>query len=70
MRDVDPAFLFRLALEQYWPTEHGAIAQTFGTLCSSNEREILASIRDLSDHADPTLTAESWKKLIAMCGLV
>src|SRR5262245_7251874 len=36
--NIDPASLFRLALEQYWPNEHGTIAQIFGTLCSSNER--------------------------------
>jgi transcriptional regulator with XRE-family HTH domain len=38
---VDPAQMFRLALEQYWPDLREVIAKLFGRLASENEEEIL-----------------------------
>jgi transcriptional regulator with XRE-family HTH domain len=38
---VDPAHMFRLALEQYWPDRSEIIAKLFGRLASENEEEIL-----------------------------
>ena len=37
---VDPAHMFRLALEQYWPDRSEIIAKLFGRLASENEEEI------------------------------
>ena len=68
--NIDPAFLYRLALEQYWPNEYRTIVEIFGTVCSRNERDILASIRDATSHADPALTPELRKKLETMFGTV
>ena len=34
--NVDPAFLFRLALQQYWPDNLDTIAEIFGTICTKN----------------------------------
>lgn len=55
--DVDPAHLFRLALnEQMGGNAMSAINEIFGTTVSKNEADILALIRQLSDNTDPPLT--------------
>jgi hypothetical protein len=38
---VDPADLFRLAIEDYWPEAHLAIGQIFGTIVTKNESDFL-----------------------------
>src|ERR1700674_5610566 len=53
---VDPAHLFRLALEQSWPGMHDTIDQIFGSLsaASSNEEEIiLTKWRAATANKDP-----------------
>ena len=51
---VDPAHMFRLALEQYWPDRGDIIAKLFGRLASENEEEILLkSWRTATRNADP-----------------
>src|SRR5438270_13100393 len=39
--EADPAHLFRLALEQYWPSLGETIQTIFGRLASANEEQIL-----------------------------
>ena len=51
---VDPAHMFRLALEQYWPDRGDIIAKLFGRLASENEEEILLKPwRTATRNADP-----------------
>src|SRR5271155_2260125 len=51
---VDPAHMFRLALEQYWPNRGDIIAKLFGRLASENEEEIfLKPWRTATRNADP-----------------
>src|SRR5271155_4065677 len=51
---VDPAHMFRLALEQYWPDRGDIIAKLFGRLASENEEEIfLKPWRTATRNADP-----------------
>ena len=56
--DVDPAFLFRLALEQYWPEEQGAIASIIGEVVSANERALIRKIRTWTKNTDPVLVTK------------
>jgi transcriptional regulator with XRE-family HTH domain len=62
---VDPAFLLRLAMNQYWPEMADAIAQIFGTICTANEVEILEHIRKVSKNTDPALNRDLAAKLRA-----
>ena len=51
---VDPAHMFRLALEQYWPNRGDIIEKLFGRLASENEEEILLKPwRTATRNADP-----------------
>lgn len=43
--EVDPAHLFRLALEQYWPDQEKAIAAVFGTVVTADEAKVIKFIR-------------------------
>jgi len=61
--DVDPAHLFRLAMEQYWPDQHEAISAVFGTVVTKNEAEIVGKIRELTNNSDPELTPDMEQKL-------
>lgn len=53
--NVDPAYLFRLAIEQYWPDLSDAINAVFGTVCSKNEVQIIREIRKITRNDDPPL---------------
>lgn len=61
--NVDPAFLFRLAMEQYWPAMNEAISAIFGAITTLNQRAILARIAELTGEDDPELTPELDAKL-------
>jgi transcriptional regulator with XRE-family HTH domain len=63
--NVDPAFLFRLALMQYWPEAADTIAQVFGTVLTKNEQAIVEKIREFSKNSDPPLTRDVEAKLRA-----
>lgn len=63
--NVDPAFLFRMAMHQQWPEAADAIAQIFGTVLSKNEREIIEFIRGVSKGSDPSLSRDVEAKLRA-----
>ncbi|SER28961.1 hypothetical protein SAMN05216548_114115 [Faunimonas pinastri] len=65
--NVDPAFLFRLAMEQHgWSID--VIGTVFGTICSKNESKVLAKIRELTDNQDPSLTPDLEQKLETVFG--
>ena len=54
---VDPAHMFRLALEQYWPDRSEIIAKLFGRLASENEEAILLTHwRAATRNTDPETT--------------
>jgi transcriptional regulator with XRE-family HTH domain len=56
---VDPAHLFRLALEQYWPDRGAIISKLFGRLASEHEEEIfLKPWRAATGNADPEPTVK------------
>ena len=61
--NVSPAFMFRLAMEQYWPDLHKTVNQIFGNVVSANEVEILQVIREASKDTDPALTSALKKVL-------
>lgn len=61
--NMDPAFLMRLALQQYWPKSAVAIAQGFGTLLTRNEAKILDIIRSATNNSDPEVTPELERRL-------
>lgn len=52
--DVDPLFLFRMALEQFMPDDAEA-AKMLDFICTVNETEILGVIREVSGNSDPGL---------------
>ena len=54
---ADPAHLFRLALEQYWPDLGATIGAIFGRMASENEEEIiLKKWRAATSNTDPAPT--------------
>jgi transcriptional regulator with XRE-family HTH domain len=56
---VDPAHMFRLALEQYWPNRGDIIEKLFSRLASENEEEIfLKPWRSATRNADPETTVK------------
>jgi transcriptional regulator with XRE-family HTH domain len=42
---VDPAFLFRLAMQQYWPNERETIVSIFGDILTKDERHLVEMFR-------------------------
>lgn len=56
--NVDAAFLFRLALEQYWPDQQEAVAAVFGEVTTANERALIRKIRTWTKNADPVLVSK------------
>jgi transcriptional regulator with XRE-family HTH domain len=56
---VDPGHLFRLALEQYWPTLGDTIQTIFGRTVTANEEEILIKPwRAATGNLDPAPSTE------------
>ena len=56
--ETDPALMFRLALEQYWPNTEEVVAKIFGMVPSANERQILLIIRNASGGTDPHVSSK------------
>ena len=54
--NVDPSYLFRMAMEQYWPDNYKAIASEFGAVITANEREFVEEIRKITGNSDPKFT--------------
>src|SRR5665213_896059 len=63
--NVDPAFMFRLGLQQYWPGAQKAIADIFGTVLTKNEAERIEYERSLLKGEDVRLTPDLQRKLKA-----
>jgi len=63
--NVDPAFMFKLAIQQYWPEMGQAIAEIFGTILTRNETKMIELIRRLTKGSDPELTHRGKLKLKA-----
>lgn len=64
--NVDPAFLFKMAIQQYWPDIGEAIAEIFGTVLTRNETKIIEIIRHAAKGTDPNITAEHERGLKAL----
>lgn len=60
---VDVGHLMRLAMEQYWPSMHEAIRESFGYTVTKEEFAIIAYIRELTKDENPSLTAELKKRI-------
>lgn len=56
--NIEPAFLMRLAMNQYWPGFADTIADVFGTVLTPNETRIVEKIREFSKNSDPALNRE------------
>lgn len=56
--NVEPAFLMRLAMNQYWPGAADTIAQVFGTILTTNETKIIEKIREFSKNSDPAMSRQ------------
>ena len=64
---IDPAFLFRLAIAQYWPELGETIAQVFGTVLTKNETALIQKIRAMMKDEDvPELTRDMERKIKAV----
>lgn len=67
--EVDPKFLFILALEQAgFETTQAAVDDIFKTIVTDNEVDWLNEIRDASCHSDPRLTNRLRTSLRAIFG--
>ena len=55
---VDPAWLFRLALKEYMPETLSVIETCLGPLVTNNERCLLEVWRHATRRSDPELSAE------------
>jgi DNA-binding transcriptional regulator YdaS (Cro superfamily) len=63
--DSDPAELFRISMEQYWPELYGVIRDIFGDIVSKDERDLIALVRKEMEKRDVTLTPEIKKAIAA-----
>jgi transcriptional regulator with XRE-family HTH domain len=61
--NVDAAFLFRLAIQQYWADDLDTVAEIFGTVLTKNERDLIEYVRHVSKEEDPPLTADIKRKV-------
>ncbi|SFE69564.1 XRE family transcriptional regulator [Roseivivax sediminis] len=67
--DVDPRYLFRLAIEQHgYETLQSAIDEIFGAVVTENEIGWLLAIREASDNSDPRLTRRARAAINAIFG--
>lgn len=60
---VDPAHMFRLAMEDYWPGRRDALQKVFGAIVTENERDILAEFRRHFGDKDPALSPELKRRI-------
>lgn len=63
--NVDPAFLFKLAIQQYWPNLGEVISEIFGFVLTPNERDLVQLFRDTTKGADPRISRELAQKIRA-----
>lgn len=60
---VDPAHLFRLALEQHHPEVAKVVHEIFGNVVSGNELAFIEEIRALTDNSDPAPSEAAKERL-------
>lgn len=56
---VDPAFLMRLGLDQYWPERWEALRLMFDGIATNNERELLDAAREVLGDQDYKIPQEA-----------
>ena len=56
--NVDTAYLFKLAMQQYWPELGSAIAEVFGTVLTKNETKLIEVVRQAAEGTDPDVDRE------------
>lgn len=61
--NVDPASMFRLAMQQYWPNINRAVSEIFGTILNKNEVKMINLIRQITNGSDRELTHDLERKL-------
>lgn len=49
---VDPAFMFRLAMQQYWPDLQKAVVDIFGDVLTRQEKQVIEMYRRATKDAD------------------
>lgn len=64
--DVDPAFLFRIGLEQWWEGKERVIQKIFGGVTTQRQREWLTAISEVTGEPDPELTPARRQGLTAL----
>jgi transcriptional regulator with XRE-family HTH domain len=64
--NVDPANLFRLAMQQQWPGEERVIAEVFGNVLTKHETEIIDLFREIRKGSNEELTPDQVRKLKAV----
>lgn len=61
---IDPAFLLRMTMAQYWPDMADTIAKVFGTVLTENETALITAVREIMKDEDvPHFTREMKRKL-------
>jgi transcriptional regulator with XRE-family HTH domain len=66
--NVDPAYMFRLAIQQYWPDLNKAVSEIFGRVLTKNEAKMIDVIRHATKGSDPDLTPDQEHRLKAVLG--
>jgi len=61
--NVDPAYMFRLAMQQYWPEMNRAVSEIFGAILNKNEVKMIDLIRQITKGSEPELTHDLERKL-------
>lgn len=63
---ADPALLFSLAVDQYWPDQSEFLRQVLGLGVSANEFALISELRKLTNHNDPAFNSEFAQRLALM----
>lgn len=63
--NVDPAYLFKLAIQQYWPNIGSAIAEIFGTVLTRSETKLIELVRQVAEGAEVEMTREFEREIKA-----
>lgn len=63
--DCDPAELFRISMEQYWPELHSVIHEIFGEIVSKEERDLLSLVRKETEKLGITMTSDMKKAIVS-----
>ena len=64
--ELDPALLFRVLMSDYWPDREKIIAQIFGTVLTTDELQIITTIRAASAGRKLTVSPEMVDEIAAI----